>query len=333
MKDKMKRFLGSNWGQKLTILVIVFIVMAVFEPRFFRPTNWLSILRAISIYGIMACGMFFACLVGGMDLSVGSVGALSASIVCMAVVDNGYSDTKFISGFIIAMIVCAVVGIIHGELVTRLKMNAFVVTLASQYAVLGVAMVITNSNYRFINDTECFLYRLGAGKFLGVGIPIWVFIIYAVVCGILLMTTTYGRRLYAVGGNGDASRLVGIKSRSKVILAYVISSVSAGIGGILLSAMNAVGGIATASGYEGSVLMAMIVGGVDLAGGDGTILDALYGALLVGIINNVMVLIGIPSDYQNFARGVIILGAMALNMYSNRKAQGLIRKKVKTTAQ
>ena len=333
-KQKAKNILGSSWGQKALILIIIFVVLAVFQRKFFLPSNWLSILRAISIYGIMVCGMFFAVLVGGVDLSVGSTAALSACIVCMSIVDSNYAPGMFARGVVIAFVTSIAIGIVHGELVTRLKMNAFVVTLASKYTVLGIAMVITNGTYRFVNNNEALLYKIGIARFLGIPVPICVFIIFAILCAILLNTTTYGRRLYAVGGNPNAAGFVGIKSRRQIIVAYVICSVSACIGGILLSAMNAVGSIATASGYEGSVLMAVIIGGIDLGGGDGTILDALFGALLIGIINNIMILVDISADNQQFVRGVIILGAMALNIYTSRRSQGLIRpKKHKETAE
>ena len=127
-----------------------------------------------------------------------------------------------------------------------------------------------------------------------------------------------------MGGNPTASELIGIKSKLNTRIAFVICSVMAGIGGIILASMNTTAGTGTAAGYEGNVLMAMIVGGINLAGGEGGIIDAVYGALLVGIIDNVQILIGIPPDYQDFLRGAIILAALSLNVYTHRKVHGLI---------
>ena len=323
-KKSLRQILGSNWGQKITILVIFVVVMAIFQRQFFLPANWTSILRAISIYGIMACGMFFVVLIGGLDLSVASTASLSATIVMLSVVNSGYAKGAFLKGFVIAMAVCVAIGLVHSFFVTRFKMPSFVVTLATKYALLGVVMLVSNSSYTYLTEDTSFLFKLGNTKLLSVPVPIIIFIVFAIVCALILNFTTFGRKLYAVGGNATASELVGIKSKRNTRIAFILCSMSAGIGGIILCSMNCVAGSGTASGYEGNVLMAMIVGGINLAGGEGGILDAVYGALLVGIINNVQILIGIPADYQDFVRGVIILAALSLNVYTYRKMHGMI---------
>ena len=323
-KKSFKQIVGSSWGQKITILVIFMVVMFIFQRQFFLLSNWTSILRSISIFGIMACGMFFVVLIGGLDLSVASTAALSATIVTLTVVNSNYAKGSFLYGFVIAMAACVAIGLIHSFLVTRFKMPAFVVTLASKYAVYGVAMIVSKATYIYILDDTNFLYKMGNSKFLSIPVPVIIFIVIAVVCGLILNFTTFGRRLYAVGGNATASELVGIKSKRNTRIAFIISSVAAGIGGIILASMNTVAGTGTAAGYEGNVLMAMIVGGINLAGGEGGIIDAVYGALLVGIIDNVQTLIDIPSDYQDFVRGAIILAALSLNVYTYRKMHGMI---------
>ena len=323
-KKSFKQIIGSSWGQKITILVIFMVVMAIFQRQFFLPSNWTSILRAISVFGIMACGMFFVVLVGGLDLSVASMAALSATIVTLSVVNSNYAPGSFLRGFVIAMAACVALGLTHSFLVTRFKMPAFVVTLASKYAIYGVAMLVSKGSYIYILDDTNFLYRMGNSKLMSIPIPVIIFIGFAVLCALILNFTTFGRKLYAVGGNAMAAELVGIKSKLNTKIAFVISSIAAGIGGIILASMNTVAGTGTAAGYEGNVLMAMIVGGINLAGGEGGIIDAVYGALLVGIINNVQILIGIPSDYQDFVRGAIILAALSLNVYTYRKVHGLI---------
>ncbi len=330
-KKSFKQIIGSSWGQKITILVIFMVVMFIFQRQFFQPSNWTSILRSISINGIMACGMFFVVLVGGLDLSVASMAALSATIVTLSVVNSDYAPGSFLRGFAIAMAVCVAVGLIHSFLVTRFNMPSFVVTLASKYALYGVTMLVSKASYIYVLDDTHFLYTMGNSKLLSIPTPVIIFLVIAVVCGLILNFTTFGRRLFAVGGNPTASELIGIKSKKNTRIAFVICSVAAGIGGIILASMNTVAGTGTASGYEGNVLMAMIVGGINLAGGEGGIVDAVYGALLVGIINNVQILVGIPSDYQDFVRGAIILAALALNVYTYRKVHGLIPPKIRRT--
>ncbi len=328
-KKSFKQIIGSSWGQKITILVIFMVVMFFFDRQFFQPSNWTSILRSISVFGIMACGMFFVVLIGGLDLSVASTAALSATIVTLTVVNSNYAKGSFLYGLVIALAVCVAIGLIHSFLVTRFKMPAFVVTLASKYALYGVAMIVSKGSYIYVLDDTNFFYKIGSSKFLSIPTPIVIFIVIAIICALILNFTTFGRRLYAVGGNATAAELVGIKSKLNTRMAFIISSVAAGIGGVILASMNTVAGTGTAAGYEGNVLMAMIVGGINLAGGEGSIIDAVYGALLVGIIDNVQILVGIPSDYQDFVRGVIILAALSLNVYTYRRVHGLIPPKVR----
>lgn len=323
MKQKVSRFLGSPWGQRISILVIISIVMAIAQPKFFLLSNMSSILLSIAIYGIMTCGMMFPVLVGGMDLSMGSVAALAGSILAMTTLSGDYSTGGFFKGFIIAILICAAVGFMHGILVTHVRIPAFVVTLATKYFIYGIVLLITNSSYIYLLERRGLTYEIGNFRLGSLQMPVIIFIVCVIICAVVLNCTVYGRRLYAVGGNAKASELVGIKSKRSTIIAFMVSSISAGIGGMVLISMNMVAGSGSAAGYEGDVLMAIIVGGINLAGGEGGVVGAVYGALLVGIINNVLVLVGVPADYQGFVKGLVILAALALNIYTQRRSAGL----------
>lgn len=328
---KFMNFLGNQWGQRLTIIVLIMIIMAIFEQNFFKPANASNILLAISLYGIMACGMLFVVLVGGMDLSVGSMAALSASILAMTAQHNGYTVSGFFLGVLIAIAACIAVGIIHGILVTYFSIPAFVVTLATKYLIYGLVLLVTNGRYVNIID-KGIMYQLGNARLFGtIPMPVVIFIVYAVVCAFILGKTVFGRRLYATGGNPVASKLVGIKTRTTTLIAYIVCSVSAGIGGMILASQNMMAGPTTAGGYEGNVLTAMVVGGLNLAGGEGGVSGAIFGALLVGIINNMLILLGVKSDYTMFVQGVIIIAAVSLNMYTSRRSQGLVKTRAKKT--
>ena len=137
--------------------------------------------------------------------------------------------------------------------------------------------------------------------------------------------TTYGRRIYAVGGNPKAATLVGIKPKAVKISAYVICAITAAIGGIMLASQNLNATYITGKGYEGPVMMVIVVGGISLMGGEGGIGGVLFGALLVGILNNMIILLGISTDYTDFVQGVVIILAVALNVYSSRKSMGLVK--------
>jgi ribose transport system permease protein len=328
---KVAKFLGNQWGQRLMILVLVMAVMAIFERNFFQPANASNILLAISLYGIMACGMLFVVLVGGMDLSVGSMAGLSASILALNASGSGYTVSGFFTGVLIAIAVCIAVGIVHGILVTYFGIPAFVVTLATKYLIYGFVLLVTGGRYINIID-KGIMYQLGNGRLFGViPMPVVIFVIYAVICAVILGKTVFGRRLYAVGGNPVASGLVGIKTNVTVLISYVICSISAGIGGMILVSQNMIAGATTAQGYEGNVLTAMVVGGLNLAGGEGGISGAIFGALLVGIINNMLILLSVPSDYTTFVQGAIIIAAVSLNMYTSRRSQGLVKTRTKKT--
>jgi ribose/xylose/arabinose/galactoside ABC-type transport system permease subunit len=182
-------------------------------------------------------------------------------------------------------------------------------------------LVITNGAYIYHSDHGIF-YQIGNARPLGIPLPIIIFLIYTAISAFVLGCTTYGRRLYCIGGNPVAAGLVGIPTKINTVIAYVFASFSAFFGGMILVSMNMMAGAATASGYVGSVLTAMVVGGINLAGGEGGIPGAIFGALLVGIINNALILLGVPSEYQKFVQGLIIIGAIALNMYTSRKSRG-----------
>ena len=325
--NKIKSFFGNAWGQRALLLIIICAIMAVFEPKFFTGANVSSILLSIALTGIMACGMLFVVLIGGLDLSVGSVAACAGSYFAFHWMNGGYTSSALITGLLVGLLVGVLVGLLHGVMVAFFNLPAFVVTLATQYLVYGYVILYTKGSflYPIKQDGLDIFWSIGNVRFLGLTMPVWIFIIVVIITAFVLGKTTYGRRLYAVGGSMRGSKLVGIKTRATIITAYVISSVCAAIAGMILVSMNQVAGCTTASGYEGSVLMIMVVGGINLAGGEGGISGAVFGSLLVGILNNIMILLSVPSDYIKAIQGVIIIIAITLNVYTARKAAGIIQ--------
>ena len=336
MIKKIVKAVGSAWGQRITLLVIICVVMAIFEPIFFKPNNYKSILLAISVNGIMVCGMLFTVLVGGMDLSVGSMAGISASIAFRIAEAGSFSSSDFIYGCAIAIALCLVAGFVNGFLVTQFALPAFVVTLAMKYILYGSTYMVTQGFFVLppayglsfnLGNRVVFEIPLGSSGRLSIPMPVIILIVVVFICAFVLTKTTYGRKLYAIGGNRSVANLVGINSKANMIGAYMISSVLAGFAGIILGSMNGQAGQTTATGYEGNVLMAMVVGGVNLAGGEGGVAGAVFGALLVGIINNMMLLLSVDSTIQTFVRGVVILAAMTINMYAKRSAVGSFKLK------
>ena len=328
MMKKAVKAAGSAWGQRITILALICVIMAIFEPIFFRAINAQSILLAISINGIMVCGMLFTVLVGGMDLSVGSMAGFTASVTFLIAESFGWSSIGFLYGCCAGFAACLIAGYINGYFVTKFGLPAFVVTLAMRYVLYGAIYFITRGIYVYAPGRGP-AYGIGNAHLLTIPMPVVIFVIVIAICAFVLGMTTYGQRLYAIGGNKRVAILAGVNSDMYTRLTFMISSVCAGLGGVILASMNTQAGQPTGLGYEGNVLMAMVVGGINLAGGEGGVPGAIFGALLVGIINNAMTLLSISADYQTFVQGVVILAAMSLNMYAKRGSAGLASVKVK----
>lgn len=324
-QNRLVKFLGSTWGQRATILVIIMVVMAFAQPAFSSLGNLRSILIQIAIYGVMACGMLLVVLVGGIDLSLGSMAGLACVVATTYVAEHGTGTGTFLVAVGMALLIAVGVGLLHGIFDAVLHLPAFVVTLATQYALYGIATEYTKGGYVHLTELEGPYYALGNAKIFGVAFSIVLFLIMAVVTTVALEKTTYGRRIYAVGGNPTAARLVGLKPKLIKISAYVLCSITAAIGGMVLSSQNLTATYATGRGYEGTVMMVIVVGGISLAGGEGGIGGVLFGALLVGILNNMIILLGISTDYSELVQGVVILLAVALNIWSSRRSAGLAK--------
>ena len=329
---KTAKLLGNPWIQRATILLIVCIIMALFANRFFLPENFKSILIAISLYGVMACGMLFVILVGGIDLCVGSTAAMAACVMLKVLTTNEKSTYGLIMGFAAALGLCVLLGLFHGIQAAYFGLPAFVVTLATQYMIYGFMLNYTEGSFIYYKTMEGLFYKIASGRFLGMPMTVMWFIVAVAISAVILGFTVFGRRCYLVGGNSLASNLLGINTKKYTVIAYVISSVTAGFTGIVLASLNMSAYAATAKGYEGKVLMAMVVGGISLTGGEGGIPGAIFGALFVGIINNALILLDVSTDFQGFVQGVVIIAAMVLNVYTSRRAQGLTGAKRKVSA-
>ena len=324
--SKARSFLSNAWGQRALIIAIICVIMAIFAPRFFLPENFKSILISVSLYGVMACGMLVVILVGGIDLCVGSTAAMSACICMKILVDGGNTTQAMILGVLAGLGIAIALGIGHGLLIAYLGLPAFVVTFATQYAIYG-AMLIFTDTFIYTKRTDDAFYQIANGRILGLPRTIIWLIIAVAITAILLRATKFGRRCYLVGGNRKAAELLGISGKKYSMLSYMFCSFTAGLTGIILASLNMQACSSAARGYEGKVLMAMVVGGINLMGGEGGVPGAVFGALFVGIINNALILLNISTDYQDFVQGVVIIAFVALNVFTQRKLAGTAGKR------
>ena len=278
-------------------LILLIIVVSILNPSFLDLSNLLNLLRQISINGLIAFGMTFIILTGGIDLSVGSILALSSAFIAL----------------IIGVLIGFVLGAVNGLLVTKGNMAPFIATLATMTIFRGLTLVITDGN-PITNLGDSYLFQLfGKGYFIGIPVPAVTMIIVFVILLIILQKTTFGRHTYAIGGNEVAAKISGIKVNKIKILIYGISGLmSALAGGILTSRLNSAQPTAGTS-YELDAIAAVVLGGTSLTGGKGRIVGTLIGVLIIGVLNNGLNLLGVSSFYQQVVKGVVILIAVLID--------------------
>ncbi|MDM5209997.1 ribose ABC transporter permease [Peribacillus sp. NJ4] len=293
----------------LLALVLLFIVITVLNPSFMEPNNILNLLRQTSINALIAFGMTFIILTGGIDLSVGSILALSSALMAGMMV----SGMDPILAILVGILLGAIMGVINGILVSKGKMAPFIVTLATMTIFRGLTLVYTDGKpITGIGDSEMF-QMLGRGYFLGLPVPAVVMVIAFLILWFLLHKTSFGRKTYAIGGNERASRISGIKvDRVKVAIYGLAGTMAAIAGAILTSRLNSAQPTAGQS-YEMDAIAAVVLGGTSLSGGKGRLFGTLVGVLIIGTLNNGMNLLGVSSFYQQVVKGAVILIAVLLD--------------------
>ncbi len=307
---------------KVFIVVALLILMAITNFKsFFTVSNLSSILMSVSLYGIMACGMMFPMLVSGPDLSISGTAAVGAMVAVKYIVANGYTVGSFFTGFLLAMLVGAGIGIVLGALIHFFDVPSFLTTLAAQYVLFGIAQIGLVS--RVICTAPDIFCALGNGRFLGFPIQVYVFLAIVLIAAFLMHGTVFGRKCYMIGGNRKSAYLCGINAGPVVIGAFGLSGLLAAVAGVILAAMNQQASASAGSGYETNVLLSCVLGGASMGEGIGSIGGAVYGAIFVGLINNCMRMMGVPSLYQTSIVGLLIIAAMGFESYFKQIANGM----------
>ncbi|UXU57443.1 ribose ABC transporter permease [Staphylococcus agnetis] len=302
----------TTWLEKLIPflgLILLIIMFSVLNPAFLDLSNLLNLLRQISINGLIAFGMTFVILTGGIDLSVGSILALSSACIALMIT----SGVDPIIAIILGVLIGFILGVVNGLFVTKGNMAPFIATLATMTIFRGLTLVVTDGN-PITNLGDNYLFQLfGKGYFFGVPVPAVTMTIVFIVLFILLHKTTFGRHTYAIGGNEIASKISGIKVNRVKILIYGISGLmSALAGAILTSRLNSAQPTA-GTAYELDAIAAVVLGGTSLTGGKGRIVGTLIGVLIIGVLNNGLNLLGVSSFYQQVVKGVVILIAVLID--------------------
>ncbi|WP_110928792.1 ribose ABC transporter permease RbsC [Bacillus massiliglaciei] len=290
-------------------LIILFIIVSILNPSFLEPLNILNLLRQVSINALIAFGMTFVILTGGIDLSVGAILALSSALTAGMIV----SGMDPILAIIIGCLLGGVMGVINGLLITKGKMAPFIATLATMTLFRGLTLVYTDGNpITGLGDNRLF-QLFGRGYFLGIPVPAITMLITFVILYIILQKTPFGRKTYAIGGNEKAALISGIKVPKVKIMIYGLSGLLAALAGaILTSRLNSAQPTAGTS-YELDAIAAVVLGGTSLSGGKGLIVGTLIGALIIGTLNNGLNLLGVSSFYQMVVKGIVIIIAVLLD--------------------
>lgn len=322
----------------LVLLALILFFSLILPGKFFTMNNFRNILYAISLQGIMICGATFAVLLAGIDRTVSGTAALAGAACCTTIVSFGFSWQGILLGVLLGLLMGAISGLFHGLVLSRFEIPAFLLTLATSEILYGLVQSITGNQLINVMNAKAFNW-VGSSRILGIPVPVYILALCFAFTYIVLNKTVYGRYIYCVGGNKQAAKLSGINVKKVTIIAYTISGIMGALSGLVLSSMNQQASASQAKGYENDVLAAIVVGGVSLRGGEGTIQGAMVGALLIGVLTNGLQLMGIDPVYHDLIKGIIIIFSVAVDMYANYKKSGLKRdgflkrhKKAKTHA-
>ena len=297
----------SSFYDKYGILIVFIILMCVFStmsPVFLKSTNLLNVLRQISITGILAIGMTFVIITGGVDLSVGSI----IAIVTVIVADN--QEYGVFVSLLLGLATGVVMGLLNGIGIAYGKIQPFIMTLGTMSIGSGLAFIYSKGLP--ISVTKNSFLEIGNGFIGSVPLPVVYFIVLLVGAGLLLKFTTFGRYIYSMGSNEEATRLSGVDVKKYKMLVYVVSGVLAAIGGIIYTSQLGIGTALAGKGYELNAIAATVVGGASLAGGSGTMWGTFIGAAIIGSLGNIMNLTGVNPFIQTFLTGVIIILAVLI---------------------
>jgi galactofuranose transport system permease protein len=292
----------------LVLLVVVCLLATARYEAFLTPENLLNVLRQNSMLGIIAVGMTFVILTGGIDLSVGSLLAVAG------VVAAGLADRGLIVATIAGILVTTALGLVNGLVIAKARIQPFIVTLGMMIAARGIALAYTDQQNVRVSQSAADFSWLGQGLIANLlPVPIVVMIVVYIIGWIVLNYTAFGRHVFALGDNDEAARLMGLNISRVTLLAYMISGMLAGLAGVILASRLNTGSPIEGVGRELDAIAAVVVGGTLLSGGKGSLISTLYGVLLLGVIFNIFNLEGqISPWWQLVLRGVILLAVVIL---------------------
>jgi ribose/xylose/arabinose/galactoside ABC-type transport system permease subunit len=293
---------------------LICIIISIISPQFLTVSNWTIIFTQVSINALLAFGVTFVIITGGIDLSLGSMVAVTGVVASLLAHPDDYA---VIVPIVIGLLSGVLIGAFNGFVITKSKIAPFIVTLGTMTIARGLALIITKG--RPISNLSDSFNFIGGGSLFGIPFPILILIFVFIICTIILNKTVLGRYIYAIGGNEQAAKVSGINVNKIKMIVYIISGLLAGLAGILLTSRVTTGQPNAGAGFELDAIAAAVIGGTSTTGGVGTIAGTMIGALLIGVINNGLDLMNVTSYYQQVVMGAIIIGAVVLDGWNLKK--------------
>nr|WP_238625906.1 ABC transporter permease [Aggregatilinea lenta] len=323
-------------GGPLIALLVLAIYLSFASPHFMTESNLVNVARRTSVLAIMAVGQTFVILTGGIDLSVGAVAALSASAAAVTMTQQvnvlglgiKFGPVDFLPGLIIALLVGGAAGLLNGLLITKGNIPDFIATLGTLEAFRGMALLTTNglpvpSYYSDAPKARSALpetmIRVGTSDFLGIPIAAWLALLVVLAGWLLLRYSTFGRGVYAVGGNREAARVSGININRTKLGVYLVSGVLAALGGFVLAGRLNSANALMSEGDELTSIAAVVIGGTNLIGGVGGVIGSVIGAVITGVIDNGLNLLNVTEFWQRIVMGSVIVVVVIFDQWRRRR--------------
>lgn len=312
-------FSWSNFAMRYGLIVVLVILIAVSQflyPRFLNPMNIRNILSQNAPLGIIAVGMTLVMITRGFDLSVGAMYAAGATIFASLAV----AGWPLPVAALIVVLVGVVGGLVNGTVITRLNVNPFVATLGTTSVFSGLALLYSKSSPFIVSDPG--FTWLGRGLIWGVPVSVFLMVLIFLAGEIVLSRTTYGRSLYAIGGNDEASRLAGLRTVALRASSYVICSACAAVAGMIIASRLSIGQADIGSTMALDAIAVVVIGGTSLMGGEGAVWRSAIGLLIVAVLTNLLDSLAVDSNYQLVIKGTIVVAAVALDAYARSRTRG-----------
>ncbi|MBC8005939.1 MAG: ribose ABC transporter permease [Verrucomicrobia bacterium] len=310
--------------QSLIALFVLCIVLSILSDKFLTPANGINVLRQVAVNVCIATGMTLIVLTAGIDLSVGSVLALCGAITA-GLLKNGmqfpsadlYVGFTILGAVLAAVIVGGMLGLFNGLIITRFKVPPFVATLAMLTIARGFTMLYTGG-HPISNLGESFAY-IGAGSFVGIPVPVWISVVVVLFAVFITKKTKLGRYIYAIGGNETAAKLSGIRINRVKLIVYSLGAALAAVGGVIVTSRLDSAQPNAGISYELDAIAAVVIGGTSLNGGKGSVLGTVIGAVIIGVLNNGLVLLNVSPFWQQVVKGGVILLAVIVDKMGDKK--------------